>query len=108
MEIRRKLNKEHETMSPEIKPYREAFFGNISGVLLRDRYHGDPHVCFQIIHEDDGHWFLSTRGASTSWFEDYIGVLEAAKKWCEENCDPDIIDGQQYGWRFKRNAVSSL
>ena len=98
--IKRKLNK-HESISPDIKPFREMFLGGISGVVLRQRGKTDLHVVFQLIAEDDGHWFSTKSGASSYWFEDYQKVLIAAHKWCQENCDPDIINDRQYGWKFK-------
>jgi hypothetical protein len=103
-DIRRELDKEYESMSVEIKPFREMFLGDIVGMVLRPRHekNGDQHVIFQIISEDDGHWFLSTSGVSSSWFEDYGSVLAAARKWCEENCDPDISHGRQFGWKFRK------
>lgn len=102
MEVRRELDSEYESMSEEIKPFREMFLGGVVGVILRDRADGDPVVVFQLIHEDDGHWFLSTNGASAFWLDDYINVLTAARRWCEENCDPEIQYNRQYGWRFRQ------
>ena len=101
MDVRRELDEEYESMSEEIKPFREMFLGSIVGVLLTERGASDPHVCFQLIHEDDGHWFLSTNSASIFWVDDYINVLTEVKKWCEENCEADIHNGIQYGWKFK-------
>ncbi|MFW9876258.1 MAG: hypothetical protein ACFFG0_24415 [Candidatus Thorarchaeota archaeon] len=103
MEIRRELDEEYESFSIEIKPYREMFLGSVHGVLLSQRGINDKHVCFEIIHEDDGHWFYPTHhgGSSSSWFNEIIEVLTEAKKWCEENCEPDIYHGRQYGWNFK-------
>lgn len=101
--IRTKLDPD-ESMSEEIKPFKQIFLGYVAGVVLRPRRSNDNHVSFEIIAEDDLHWFPAKSGsgvASSHWFEDYLSVLEAAKKWCEENCDPDMYNGRQYGWKFK-------
>jgi len=101
--IRTKLNSD-ETLSPEIKPFEQMFLGHVAGVVLRPRRSNDNHVSFEIIAEDDLHWFPAKSGsgiASSYWLEEYITVLDAAKTWCEENCDPDIYHGRQYGWKFR-------
>lgn len=100
MAIRRELDKD-ETMSVGVGSYRELFLGKVHGVLLCQRDHNDKHVCFKIIHEDDGYWYLSTTGASIHWVDDFINVLDKAKKWCERYCEADIQSGKQYGWKFK-------
>lgn len=96
-----------ESMSDKIKPYEKAFFGGITGILLRKRGSNDPHIIFEIIYEDDGYWFAAreshNNSTSSSWFSDYLLVLTEAIKWCEKNCDPDIVEesGIQYGWKFR-------
>lgn len=104
MTIRRKLDESYESLSTDIKPFREMFLGNITGIVLRERKmdENDPHIVFEIISEDDGHWFKYTgSGASSYWLDDYINVLTEVKKWLEENAEPDIEEGIQYGWKFK-------
>jgi hypothetical protein len=98
-EIRTKLD-ENETMSEDIRPFEKMFLGNIVGVLLHKRGQNDPHVCFQIIHEDDGYWFLSTNYMSAAWLEDWLNVLQAVKEWCTKNCEPQGPNGA-FGWKFK-------
>jgi hypothetical protein len=98
MKIRNELDKEYESIDPDIRPFEKMFLGSVRGVVLHKRGGDkDTHVIFQTIHEDDGHWFLSTEGASSFFFDDYISVLKAAKKWCKENCDPD----GRFGWKFR-------
>lgn len=103
MPIRRHLNGKYESISKEIYPFREMFLGRIVGIVLKQRRKNDLHVVFQMINEDDGHWFLSTNPTSTHWLEDYKKVITVATNWCKKNCDPDIdiISGVQYGWKFK-------
>lgn len=106
--IRTKLDSE-ESMSPDIKPFNQMFLGHVAGVVLRPRgYRGesvvDKHVIFEIICEDDLHWFPAKSGsgvASSHWLEDYLSVLEAAKNWCKDNCEPDMYGERQYGWKFR-------
>jgi hypothetical protein len=102
--IREKIDEEHESLSVEIKPFRKIFLGRIAGVVLRERRGGknDNHIIFEMINEDDGYWFPGDPIASSYWFDDYIAVLSAAKKWCEKNCDAEICDGQPCGWKFKK------
>jgi len=100
MYCRRELDSE-ESISDEIKPYREIFLGNIMGVVLRNRKKDDPHVVFQIISEDDEYWFLSTNSSSSHWLEDYRQVLAEVDRWCNENCEPDMYKEIQCGWKFK-------
>lgn len=100
MKIRNELC-EDESLSVAFKPFKKMFLGGVSGVLLRPRGVSDPHICFEIISEDDGFWFPYTgNGASSSWFDDTIAVLAAAKAWCEQNAIPDVHEGRQYGWIF--------
>ena len=63
MDVRRKLSKE-ETLAVEVGAHRELFLGGCSGVVLQERGLRDKHVCFKILSEDDGYWFLSTNGWS--------------------------------------------
>lgn len=96
-----------ERMSEEIKPFERMFLGNGVGVVIRKRGPNDPHICFEIISEDDEYWFPYTgNGSSSYWFDDYIRVLAEAKKWCETKA---MLHTNQYpdspdipcGWRFK-------
>jgi hypothetical protein len=100
MDIRTQLG-EDESIDEDIKPYKQMFLGEISGVLLRPRGHGDPHICFEIISEDDGYWFTYGGGSSSYWLEDYMEVLKAARGWCESNAKPDMHEGNQCGWKFR-------
>ena len=43
-----------------------TFFGELHGVRLVERGKNDPHICFEILAEDDGHWFASDGSASSS------------------------------------------
>lgn len=104
MYIREELDKENEYLSVSVRPFKKMFLGGVYGILLRPRSSTDKHVMYEILVEDDGHWFPVSQGSGTAssfWFEDHIHVIVAALKWCMDNCEPDFKHGKQYGWRFK-------
>ena len=90
--------------------YEHIILGHQFGIGLRMRGRNDPHVCFHILSEDDGHWFVNEGGASTSWFSDLTSVIERAVTWCTTNCDADVsnTDRRQYGWIFKRGSFTGV
>lgn len=104
--IRMHLDKE-ETMAIEIKPFERMFLNQVVGVVLRKRGPQDDHICFEVISEDDGHWYPCFSGGTSSfWFDAYLEVLSAAKKWCEAKAVPHTNQYQHAperpcGWRFK-------
>ena len=53
--------------------------GNQFGVRFKRRGHDDPHICIQIIGEDDEHWFDIGNSFSSFWIQDLIDQLETAK-----------------------------
>ncbi len=75
--------------------YRKAFFGGQKGILLMDRGPGDPHVCFQIISEDDGNWFTSENSSSAFWLNDLQQVLKEVELWLNE-----FANKGKWGWTF--------
>ncbi len=78
-----------------------TFFDEQHGVRLVERGPGDNHICFEILSEDDGHWFVSSgNGASSFWMPGLIKVLRYAQKWMKENCIADI-DGNGNCWGYK-------
>jgi hypothetical protein len=84
---------------------------NIVGVVLRPRGKNDPHICFELISEDDECWFpYSGSGSSSFWFDCYTAVLAAARTWCEKEALPDMVGEhdnnmkRQYGWKFKKET----
>lgn len=98
--MRRNLHDE-ETLDNEHK-YFQLFLGECSGIGLYprgDRKPGKPdHVCFDILHEDDTHWFTSPHGFSSFWLPDLQEALQAALTWLNLHCDPDPSG---YGWTFR-------
>lgn len=92
-----------ETLSHDIKPFEQIFLCGVTGIALRARGRIDRHICFEIISEDDGHWFpASGEGTSSYWIDAFIATLTAAREWCEQNALPDVNeDGIQYGWKFQ-------
>lgn len=75
-----------------------TFYGSCHGVRLFTRGPNDPHVMFQIITEDDGYWFESRSGQSSSfWLPEVISLLNHSKRWMENNCSGD----GEFGWKVK-------
>jgi hypothetical protein len=76
--------------------YEKIFLGKCHGVILTHRGKSDPHVCVQIITEDDDNWFISDNSFSSFWLPDLMSILEEAFDWIDKNCD----DGD-CGWKFR-------
>lgn len=53
--------------------------GRHFGITFKERGPNDPHICIQIIGEDDEHWFDIGNAFSSFWIQDLINQLEAAK-----------------------------
>ena len=76
----------------------KVFKGDCHGVVLEKRGDWDSHVCFFIIIEDDGNWFESKTGSSSSyWIDDTIEQLQIAREWMNENC---FKPKNGCGWEF--------
>ena len=75
----------------EIQDIKKVFKANCFGVVLSARTHDDFHVCFTIIVEDDGNWFIDNKGKTDSyWLIEVIEVLTEARKWILNHCiEPD-------------------
>ena len=77
------------------------FKGECKGVRLVKRNENDPHICVQILTEDDGDWFTNdNQSFSSYWIDDLIEQLNNAKQFIESQ-EPDIYNGRQYGYKFK-------
>jgi len=63
--------------------------GRQFGIILKERGPNDPHVCIQIIGEDDEHWFDIGNSFSSFWLQDLIDQLEAAKILIGAQCKKD-------------------
>ena len=82
----------------EIYSVKQVFKRNCFGVILSARGKDDPHVCFTIIVEDDGNWFVSKNGQSSSfWLPELIGVLAEVDDWLADNCTKE---SGGFGWDF--------
>ena len=99
MKIRRHLNND-ETLS-YLDDYEEIFLGSCCGVALVKRGKNDNHICFIHLTEDDDNWFPRGNPMSSFWLEDEMNVLNAVKEWLSKNADPDLYNGNQFGWKFK-------
>lgn len=83
---------------------RAYILGDCYGVMLRPRGINDLHVCFTILVEDDGYWYIKKNtGGSSHWLSDLRTQLFNAEEWYKQFTLPDIgKDGIQYGYRFKQ------
>lgn len=79
-----------------------TFYGSQKAVRLVWRGKDDPHICFEILSEDDEYWFLMNQGGGSSsyWMPDLRRVLMAAERWMRKNAKPDIYNGHQYGYKI--------
>lgn len=106
MKIRNSLSK-YEKLTDELRSESiiKMFLGGCIGMVLIPRGAKDDHILMKFLVEDDEYWYLSSnQGISSSWLKEYLAVLKAAEKWLKENCDPDLYDGRQYGWKIRRKV----
>lgn len=88
-----------ETVDLDGYTAEKLFLNRQYGVALL-RYN-DNKVGFLILCEDDFHWFTNGGYSSAYWFFDLQEVLQEAKTWCDENCDPFVPDGHIFGYLWK-------
>ena len=83
---------------------RAYILGDCYGVMLHPRGINDLHVCFTILVEDGGYWYIKKNtGGSSHWLSDLRTQSFNAEEWCKQFTLPDIgKDGIQYGYRFKQ------
>lgn len=84
----------------EIYPEAE-FLGACKGVVLTRRGDEDPHVCFTVVTEDDGNWFVSQSHTSSFWYPDLMRQIQAAQAWMEANC---VKNPDGFGYDFREPA----
>ena len=104
---------EHESIDDSKTPTIALFLGDCCGVRLVQRGENDKHVCFEILSEDDGHWFLKQSYSSSYWLPDLMEALKAAEEWMKANCEPDMykhVGGPdvQYGYNVKEQNESKV
>lgn len=68
---------------------RTEFKGEQFGIRLEPRGENDPHICFQIISEDDEHWFEHKGSSSSAWITDLIEQLKIVKNYMKNNYKKD-------------------
>mgnify|MGYP001611910535 CR=1 FL=1 len=73
--------------------YEKTFLGGCAGVGLKRRGNNDLHICFTVLVEDDGSWFIPSQGFSSYWLEDLQKVLIEAKTWMHRECKLDPTGG---------------
>ena len=74
------------------------FLGSCFGVILTRRGREDPHICFQIVVEDDGNWFVSENGGDSYWLAELHEQMGRAIEWCKNNAQPDK---RNIGWKVR-------
>jgi hypothetical protein len=70
--------------------------GGQFGVRFEPRGQDDPHVCIQLLSEDDTNWFEVGNSFSSFWLDDLIAQLTAAKTLLEQGPK----DPAGFGYRF--------
>jgi len=66
------------------------------GVVLSQRGHGDPHIMFNTIIEDDENWGVDSGSSSSSaWLEEHVAVMKRALEWVEKHCKKE---NHSCGW----------
>ena len=113
--IRTKLTNtptDHESIDDSQTPTIAIFLGDCCGVRLVQRGKTDDtydtHVCFEVLGEDDGHWFIKHDYSSSYWLPDLMRALRAAEKWMKANCKPDIHNGYQYGYMLSPQQAERI
>lgn len=79
--------------------------GACIGVKFEDRGPGDKHQCIRLLIEDDEKWIPTDFCVSSHWLHEAIAVLQVARDRLDRECEPDLHDGHQFGW--KRREVSA-
>ena len=74
------------------------FLGSCFGVILTRRGREDPHICFQIVVEDDGNWFVSETSGDSYWLTELHEQMGRAIEWCKNHAEPDKRD---IGWKVR-------
>ena len=75
--------------------------GRLFGARLENRGANDTHICLRLMMEDDGYWHETNVSCSSFWIDDLIDTLQRAK-WHLATHKPDMYNGRQCGWKFKR------
>lgn len=95
-----------ERMEESKTPVVKLFLGDVCGVrlVLSGVKSNEKHICFQILGEDDGYWFV--RGddhcISSYWIKDMHEVINAAYSWCVSECERDSDSyGRFAGYQLK-------
>jgi len=93
----------NETLDKDITPFVRAFLCDGHGILIKPYHEKDQTIQFQLIEEDDEHWFISNcsfNGASTP---DIITVMNAAYLWCQKKALRETPDCPNF--KFKPGTL---
>ena len=71
--------------------------GTCVGIVLTKRGNNDPHICWQLIVEDDENWYIQRNSFSSFWILDLKMVISQMEEWLENNAEKE----EYFGWRMK-------
>ena len=80
----------------EIKNVVHVIKGDCVGIALFQRGKNDSHICWQLLVEDDGSWYVSEYGHSSFYIPDLEGVISKMQDWLKKNA---VFE--KYGWELK-------
>ena len=96
-------------METELDWNLPEFKGKCLGVRLYPRSSEDPHVCFELLTEDEGNWLLGLNGPSSFWLPDLITALSKARTWMNKNCIKEQAeDGTTCGYKFSPEWMAAV
>jgi hypothetical protein len=92
-----------ESLDPDIKPFVRAFLKNNYGVVIRPGFYRS-RIEFEIIAEDDEHWFPSANQFCISESPELIQLFIAAYSWCYRKALKETVEGTSY-FTFKPGTL---
>lgn len=102
MATRRKKEKKTKVEDlPDVVP-RVNVKGRCIGVQLEQRGLNDNHIMFRLLVEDDEVWYPQDFCVSSAWLDETIVVLTTMREMIQRTGVPDMHNGRQYGFNFKR------
>lgn len=84
------------------------FKGRCMGVRLVPRSLDDPHVCFDLLTEDDDKWLGGIQSPSSFWLPDLQKVLRKAAAWMRKNCVESVYKGETFGYDFTPEWMAAM
>jgi hypothetical protein len=78
----------------------QKILGKQFGIKFQARGSDDPHICVQLLGEDDENWFDFGDRFSSYWIRDLIEQLQAAEQLLAHHEEPS-----GFGYRFDDDAL---